>query len=103
MLLIVYKGFGSSFETMHLYTTNNKVVTVDSMDYTKNMNKIPYEEYGDMIYSGELTVLRVNYENGYTIVSDSEGQLWKVTCNMTDYSANIRIGGAFAVLTKVNE
>ena len=82
---------------MTLYTTKYKVVTVDTMDYAKDTNEMPYEEYGNMIYSGDLIVIRVNYDEGYTIVSDAHGQMWKVTCDMT-----FGVTNTFAVLTKVD-
>ena len=72
---------------------NDKVATVDIlMDYTKDVNIIPYEKYGDMLSSGELTVKRFNYERAYTIVMDNIGNRWKVTYQQD---------GFVAILTRV--
>lgn len=68
------------------------------MNYSKNVNKMPYEKYGKMLFSGDLVVIRVNYDYGYVIVSDKTGQLWQVTCDMT-----FGVTSALAVLTKVVE
>lgn len=68
------------------------------MNYSKNVNKMPYEKYGRMLFSGELVVIRVNYDYGYVIVSDKAGQLWQVTCDMT-----FGVTSALVVLTKVVE
>ena len=61
------------------------------MDYSKDVNKIPYEEYGKMLSSGELVVMRINYEGAYTVVMGKDGSYWKVTYQQ----------GFMAVLTKV--
>jgi len=79
--------------TQSLYTSDNKVATAGRpMDYTKDVNKIPYEKYGDMLTSGELVVKRFNYAKAYTIVKDDTGNCWKVTYQQEDFTA---------VLTKV--
>lgn len=79
--------------TQSLYTSNNKVAITDElMDYTKDVNKIPYEKYGEMLESGELTLMRLNYAKAYTIVMDNIGNRWKVTYQQE---------GFMAVLTKV--
>lgn len=61
------------------------------MDYTKDVNKIPYGKYGDLIASGELIVMQIHYDKKYTLVMDSVGGYWKVTYHK-DF---------IAVLTKV--
>jgi len=79
--------------TQSLYTSNNKVASVDiSMDYTKDVNIIPYEKYGDMLSSGELIIMGINYKEACTIVRDGAGGNWKVT---------YRKYGFKAVLTRV--
>lgn len=64
------------------------------MDYSKQVNKIPYEQYGDMLTSGELLVMRISYDDGYVLVSDRDGNYWKVTYQKE---------GFLAVLTRVND
>lgn len=66
------------------------------MNYDKDENIIPYEKFGDMLFTGKLTTIRVDYDNGYTIVSDVKGQLWKVTAVASKY------GRYVAVLTKMD-
>ncbi len=63
------------------------------MDYSQQVNKIPYTEYGELLFSGKLITIRVNYDEGYTIVSDTDGVLWKVTCDADDIRT--------AILTKI--
>lgn len=64
------------------------------MDYSKQVNKIPYEDYGNLLSSGELLVMKISYADAYTIVIDREGRQWKVTYQQD---------GFLAVLTKVDE
>ena len=76
-----------------LYSTDNRITIVDdTMDYSKQVNKIPYESFGDMLTSGELIVIRISYNDGYTLVADQDGNYWKVTYQQE---------GFLAILTKV--
>ena len=63
------------------------------IDFSKQVNEIPYGTYGDMLTDGTLIVIRVNYNEAYTIVVDTEGNQWKVTYKQE---------GFLAVLTKVD-
>lgn len=77
-----------------LYNTDNRITTVDNMmDSSKQVNEIPYEAYGDMLTNGELIVIKVNYNEAYTIVVDTDGNQWKVTYKQD---------GFLAILTKVD-
>lgn len=74
--------------TQSLYTMNDKVVIAGKpMDYTKDVNIIPYEKYGDMLSSGELTVMRFDYDQAFTIVMDYIGNYWKVTYQKDGFKA----------------
>lgn len=66
------------------------------MNHSMQVKKIPYTTFGDMIFSGELIVIRINYDEGYTLVSDKDGTLWKATCDATDPTLTI------AILTRVD-
>lgn len=80
-------------KSKYLYSTDNKVIIVDdTMDYSKQINKIPYESFGEMLTSGELVVIRISYNDGYTLVVDSDGDYWQVTYQQD---------GFLAILTKV--
>jgi len=43
------------------------------------VNKIPYDDFGIMLFSGDLQVIRVNYGGAYIIVVDGYGNYWKIT------------------------
>lgn len=58
-----------------------------NMNFDKDENEIPYNEYGELLTSGELVVIRINYEYGYTIVVDDKGECWKVTANIEKFTA----------------
>lgn len=74
--------------SISLYTTNNKVVIAGKpMDYTKDVNKIPYEKYGNMLTSGELVVIQISYADAYTLVLDRVGDYWKVTYQKDGFKA----------------
>jgi len=80
--------------TQDLYTSDDKEEHEDNtMDYSQQINKIQYEQFGSMLSSGELIVIQINYGEAYTIVADRDGNYWKVT-----YQEN----GFFAILTKVD-
>lgn len=64
------------------------------MDYSKQVNEIPYDSFGEMLTSGKLVVIRISYDDGYTLVVDSEGDYWKVTYKQE---------GFLAVLTRVKD
>jgi len=81
-------------KNISLYTTDYKIAIVDdAMNYSKNVNKIPYERYGEMLTSGELIVIRISYDDGYTLVVDGDGNYWRVTYQQD---------GFLAILTKVD-
>lgn len=62
------------------------------VNFDKEINEMPYTEYGRLLETGELVVLRINYDYGYTIVVDVNGVCWKVTACVETFTA---------ILTKV--
>jgi len=81
-------------KSIYLYTVDDIVVDMsEQMDYSKHVNKIPYENFGGMLSSGELIVIQINYGEAYTIVVDGNGNYWKVKYQQD---------GFFAILTRVN-
>ena len=57
------------------------------MDFTKDKNEIPYDEYGIMLQNKDLHVIKINYEDAYTIVVDADGAMWKVTACIETFTA----------------